>query len=60
MAGNFYLDLREMGYLTYIVFIAVILLEMAATLKNNPVSIDYESAKMLYKRILNMEENKYE
>ncbi len=31
MAGNFYLDLREMGYLTYIVVIAVILLEMAAT-----------------------------
>lgn len=31
MAGSFYLDLREMGYLTYVIVIAVILLEMAAT-----------------------------
>jgi phosphonate transport system permease protein len=31
MAGGFYLDLREMGYLTYIIVIAVILLETAAT-----------------------------
>jgi phosphonate transport system permease protein len=31
MAGSFYLDLREMGYITYIVVITVILLEMAAT-----------------------------
>ncbi len=31
MAGNFYLDLREMGYLTYTVVIAVILLETVAT-----------------------------
>ncbi|MFT3952320.1 MAG: ABC transporter permease subunit [Oscillospiraceae bacterium] len=31
MAGSFYFDLREMGYLTYVVVIAVILLEIAAT-----------------------------
>lgn len=31
MAGSFYFDLREMGYLTYVVVIAVILLETAAT-----------------------------
>lgn len=31
MAGSFYLDLHEMGFITYIVVIAVILLEMAAT-----------------------------
>jgi len=31
MAGSFYLDLHEMGYITYIVVIAVILLETAAT-----------------------------
>lgn len=31
MAGNFYLDLHEMGYITYIVVIAVILLETTAT-----------------------------
>jgi ABC-type phosphate/phosphonate transport system, permease component len=31
MAGSFYLDLREMGFLTYTVVIAVILLETAAT-----------------------------
>jgi phosphonate transport system permease protein len=31
MAGSFYLDLREMGFITYIVVAAVILLEMAAT-----------------------------
>ena len=31
MAGIFYLDLHEMGFITYIVVIAVILLEMAAT-----------------------------
>jgi phosphonate transport system permease protein len=31
MAGSFYFDLRELGFLTYIVIIAVILLEMAAT-----------------------------
>ncbi len=31
MAGSFYLDLREMGYITYIVVIAVILLEAVAT-----------------------------
>ncbi|HWQ78660.1 MAG TPA: ABC transporter permease subunit [Anaerovoracaceae bacterium] len=31
MAGGFYFDLREMGYLTYIIVIAVILLETAAT-----------------------------
>lgn len=31
MAGNFYFDLREMGFITYIVVIAVILLETLAT-----------------------------
>lgn len=31
MAGSFYLDLHEMGYITYAVVIAVILLETAAT-----------------------------
>ncbi len=31
MAGSFYFDLRELGFITYIVVIAVILLEMAAT-----------------------------
>jgi phosphonate transport system permease protein len=31
MAGSFYFDMREMGFLTYIVVIAVILLETAAT-----------------------------
>ncbi len=31
MAGSFYFDLREMGILTYIVVIAVILLEMVST-----------------------------
>ena len=31
MAGNFYFDLRELGFITYIVVAAVILLEMAAT-----------------------------
>lgn len=31
MAGSFYFDLREMGYITYIVVIAVIILESAAT-----------------------------
>jgi len=31
MAGSFYFDLREMGYLTYVVVIAVVLLEVAAT-----------------------------
>jgi phosphonate transport system permease protein len=31
MAGSFYFDLREMGYLTYVIVIAVILLEVAAT-----------------------------
>lgn len=31
MAGSFYLDLHEMGYITYVVVIAVILLETAAT-----------------------------
>jgi phosphonate transport system permease protein len=31
MAGSFYFDLHEMGFITYIVVIAVILLEMAAT-----------------------------
>ena len=31
MAGNFYFDLHEMGFLTYVVVIAVILLEMAST-----------------------------
>jgi phosphonate transport system permease protein len=31
MAGNHYFDLRELGYITYIVVAAVILLEIAAT-----------------------------
>lgn len=31
MAGNFYFDLREMGFLTYVVVIAVVLLEMLST-----------------------------
>ena len=31
MAGSFYFDLRELGFITYVVVIAVILLEMAAT-----------------------------
>ena len=31
MAGSFYLDLRELGFITYIVIAAVILLEMVAT-----------------------------
>lgn len=31
MAGSFYFDLQEMGILTYIVVIAVVLLEMAST-----------------------------
>ncbi len=31
MAGSFYFDLREMGFLTYVVVIAVILLEMCST-----------------------------
>lgn len=31
MAGSFYLNLREMGFLTYVIVIAVILLEIAAT-----------------------------
>jgi len=31
MAGNHYFDLRELGFITYIVVAAVILLEMAAT-----------------------------
>jgi phosphonate transport system permease protein len=31
MAGSFYLDLHEMGFLTYIIVAAVIMLEMAAT-----------------------------
>ena len=31
MAGNFYFDLRELGFLTYIIVAAVILLEMLAT-----------------------------
>ena len=31
MAGSFYFDLREMGFLTYLVVLAVIALEMAAT-----------------------------
>lgn len=31
MAGSFYFDLRELGFLTYIIVIAVILLEMVAT-----------------------------
>ena len=31
MAGNFYFDLRELGFITYIIVAAVILLEIAAT-----------------------------
>jgi len=31
MAGNFYFDLRELGFITYIVVAAVVVLEMAAT-----------------------------
>jgi len=31
MAGSFYFDMREMGFITYVVVIAVILLESAAT-----------------------------
>lgn len=31
MAGNFYFDLRELGSITYIVVVAVVVLEMAAT-----------------------------
>jgi len=31
MAGNFYFDLNSMGFITYIIVIAVILLEIAAT-----------------------------
>jgi len=31
MAGSFYFDLRELGFITYIIVAAVILLEMAAT-----------------------------
>jgi len=31
MAGSFYFDLRELGFITYIVIVAVILLEMVAT-----------------------------
>lgn len=31
MAGNYYFDLREMGYLTYIVVIAVVILEACST-----------------------------
>lgn len=31
MAGSFYFDLREMGFLTYVVVIAVVLLEMIST-----------------------------
>lgn len=31
MAGNFYFDLHEMGFLTYVVVIAVILLELVST-----------------------------
>jgi phosphonate transport system permease protein len=31
MAGYFYFDLREMGYLTYLIVIAVVLLEIVAT-----------------------------
>jgi phosphonate transport system permease protein len=31
MAGNHYFDLRELGFITYIVVAAVILLEIAAT-----------------------------
>ena len=31
MAGNFYFDLHEMGFLTYVVVIAVVVLEMVST-----------------------------
>jgi phosphonate transport system permease protein len=31
MAGNFYFDLRELGFITYMVIIAVVILEMFAT-----------------------------
>ena len=31
MAGNFYFDLRELGFITYMVVIAAVLLEMVAT-----------------------------
>lgn len=31
MAGNFYFDLREMGYLTYLVVVSVVILEIIAT-----------------------------
>lgn len=31
MAGSFYLDLHEMGFLTYMIVIAVILLETVST-----------------------------
>jgi phosphonate transport system permease protein len=31
MAGSFYFDLRELGFITYLIVIAVILLELAAT-----------------------------
>jgi phosphonate transport system permease protein len=31
MAGNHYFDLRELGFITYVVVVAVILLEMLAT-----------------------------
>jgi phosphonate transport system permease protein len=31
MAGSFYFDLRELGFITYVVVIAVILLEMVST-----------------------------
>jgi phosphonate transport system permease protein len=31
MAGSFYFDLRELGFITYAVVIAVMLLETAAT-----------------------------
>jgi phosphonate transport system permease protein len=31
MAGSFYFDLRELGFITYIVIAAVVLLEVAAT-----------------------------
>lgn len=31
MAGSFYFDLHEMGFLTYVVVIAVVLLEMVST-----------------------------
>ena len=31
MAGNFYFDLHEMGFLTYVVVIAVVILEAFST-----------------------------